>query len=333
MTQTAQTVITEKPSKPNYVVRGINWNRVKDPKDLEVWNRLINNFWIPERIPLSNDRKCWSLMTPTEQRITLRVFTGLTVLDTTQNLVGAPAIMADARCDFEAAVMSNIIFMEAVHAKSYSSVFSTLCSTEQIDETFLWAEKNQYIQEKGRLIVEEYQAQDNEYKRKIASVLLESFLFYSGFYWPLRLSSQGKLTNTADLIRLIIRDEAVHGFYIGYKYQLSIKDLSDEEREELRVFAYSLLYALYEQEELYAAEIYDEIGLTAEVHSFMRYNANKALANMGYDPMFPSEVCDVPPSIMTALDPSGNENHDFFSGAGSSYTLATFEPMEEADWQ
>ena len=54
-------------------------------------------------------------------------------------------------------------------------------------------------------------------EEKIASVFLESFLFYSGFWLPMYFSSRGKLTNTADLIRLIIRDEAVHGYYIGYK--------------------------------------------------------------------------------------------------------------------
>ncbi len=60
---------------------------------------------------------------------------------------------------------------------------------------------------------------DDPLKRKVASTLLESFLFYSGFYLPMYWSSRAKLTNTADMIRLIIRDEAVHGYYIGYKYQ------------------------------------------------------------------------------------------------------------------
>lgn len=39
-------------------------------------------------------------------------------------------------------------------------------------------------------------------------------------------ASRGKLTNTADLIRLIIRDEAVHGYYIGYKYQKNQEKIS-----------------------------------------------------------------------------------------------------------
>ena len=67
-------------------------------------------------------------------------------------------------------------------------------------------------------------------KRKVASTLLESFLFYSGFYLPMYWSSRAKLTNTADLIRLIIRDEAVHGYYIGYKYQKGLEKLSAAEQ-------------------------------------------------------------------------------------------------------
>ena len=65
----------------------------------------------------------------------------------------------------------------------------------------------------------QYYKGDEPLKRKVASTLLESFLFYSGFYLPMYWSSRAKLTNTADMIRLIIRDEAVHGYYIGYKYQ------------------------------------------------------------------------------------------------------------------
>ena len=64
-----------------------------------------------------------------------------------------------------------------------------------------------------------YYRGDDPLKRKVASTLLESFLFYSGFYLPMYWSSRAKLTNTGDLIRLIIRDEAIHGYYIGYKFQ------------------------------------------------------------------------------------------------------------------
>ncbi len=71
-------------------VSAINWNRIDDDKDLEVWNRLTSNFWLPEKVPLSNDIRPANL-SAAEQQLTIRVFTGLTLLDTIQNTVGAPA--------------------------------------------------------------------------------------------------------------------------------------------------------------------------------------------------------------------------------------------------
>jgi hypothetical protein len=113
--------------------------------------------------------------------------------------------------------------MESVHARSYSSIFSTLCATRDVDDAFRWSEENPTLQMKSELILKRYRS-DDPLMRKVASVFLESFLFYSGFYLPMYWSSHAKLTNTADLIRLIIRDEAVHGYYVGYKFQQALAE-------------------------------------------------------------------------------------------------------------
>ncbi|WP_280262667.1 class 1b ribonucleoside-diphosphate reductase subunit beta [Nocardia wallacei] len=312
-------------------VHAINWNRLPDPKDAEVWDRLTGNFWLPERVPLSNDLHTWEQLGPGEQQLTTRVFTGLTLLDTAQATVGAVAMIADAITPHEEAVLTNIAFMESVHAKSYSSIFSTLCSTRQIDEAFDWSERNPHLQNKAQIIVDYYRG-DDALKRKAASVMLESFLFYSGFFLPMRWSARGKLTNTADLIRLIIRDEAVHGFYIGYKCRRGLAELTEAERGDHRDYTYELLNALYTNEIDYARDLYDEVGWTDDVLPFMRYNANRALANLGYEPFFDPEQCRVDPSILAALDPGAGENHDFFSGSGSSYVIGKQQQTEDADW-
>ena len=312
--------------------RAINWNRLQDDKDLEIWNRLTVNFWLPEKMPLSNDIPSWAQLTEAEQRLTIRVFTGLTLLDTIQNSVGAPALMADAVTPHEEAVLSNIAFMEAVHARSYSSIFSTLCSTAEVDEAFRWSEENAQLQAKSKLILNEYDATANPLRKKIASVFLESFLFYSGFYLPMHWSSRARLTNTADLIRLIIRDEAVHGYYIGYKFQRGMERLSEAERAELKDFAFSLMFELYEIETRYTETLYDGLGLTEDVKHFLHYNANKALMNLGFEALFPDDVCEVNPAIMAALSPNADENHDFFSGSGSSYVIGKHEETTDDDW-
>ena len=317
------------------VLRAINWNRLNDDKDLEVWNRLTVNFWLPEKVPLSNDIPSWATLRPEERELTIRVFTGLTLLDTIQNTVGAPSLMPDAVTPHEEAVLSNICFMEAVHARSYSSIFSTLCSTPEVDAAFRWAEDNPHLQRKAHLILEKYKIDSHDplaaVKRKIASVFLESFLFYSGFYLPMYWSSRAKLTNTADLIRLIIRDESIHGYYIGYKAQQAIAALSPEDQTTVKDFAFSLMFELHDIEQRYTAELYDGLGLTEDVRAFLNYNANKALQNLGYEPLFPPAACEVNPAILAALSTEG-ENHDFFSGSGSSYVIGKAVATEDNDW-
>ena len=283
-------------------------------------------------MPLSNDIPSWRTLKPYEQLMTTRVFTGLTMLDTIQGTVGAVSLIPDARTPHEEAVYTNIAFMESVHAKSYSSSFSTLIPAAEIDEAFRWSEENEYLQRKAQIILDYYYGEDPE-KRKVASTMLESFLFYSGFYAPMYWSSRAKLTNTADLIRLIIRDDAVHGYYIGYKYQQALKEADQARRDELKDYTFDLLLELYDNQESDPEDLYDPIGLTEDVKMFLRYNANKALMNLGYEGLFPTEAVAVSPAILAALSPNADENHDFFSGSGSSYVMGKAVNTEDEDWE
>jgi ribonucleotide reductase beta subunit family protein with ferritin-like domain len=559
----------------------INWNRIEDPKDLEVWNRLINNFWIPEKIPLSNDIPSWNTLTDEEKLTTVRVFAGLTLLDTIQAKVGAISLIPDAITPHEAAVYSDISLMEAIHAKSYSSIFSTLISTSEIDEAFRWSKENEHLQRKARIILSYYHGNDPE-KKKIASTLLESFLFYSGFFMPFWWASKAKLTNTADIIRLILRDEAltddhelltpfgwvnisevdenttvaqynkddgsiefvkpvkvshhhedrtwlfessdgkvrqsvsphhrmyierdkkplvieadnltnsalsnvsfrlsgtkvdngngfvftdysadevelveglfrdldslslsglngaltylesvlgreittrdsttnvstkhkstvdwiqaacallgytasyrtekdnsgldlyrvrisrnpchssysgssvtrtengpaevycvqvpstflvtrnqgsvtitgncVHGYYIGYKFQIAYNNSTPERQKELYDFTVNMVHDLMENEIKYTESLYDGLGLTEYVKPYLKYNANKALNNLGFEGIYSPEESQVVSSIMSALNPGADENHDFFSGNGSSYIMGEVESTTDDDW-
>ncbi|KHO28639.1 ribonucleotide-diphosphate reductase subunit beta [Corynebacterium minutissimum] len=312
-------------------VKAVNWNTVPDEKDSEVWDRLTGNFWLPEKVPVSNDIPSWKTLTEKEQETTMRVFTGLTLLDTIQGTVGAVSLLPDAVTPHEEAVLTNIAFMESVHAKSYSNIFMTLASTPMINDAFRWSEENENLQRKAKIVMSYYQG-DDPLKKKVASTLLESFLFYSGFFLPMHFSSRAKLTNTADIIRLIIRDEAVHGYYIGYKFQQGYKQLSPEHQEEMKGYAFDLLYDLYENEIDYTEDLYDELGWTEDVKRFLRYNANKALNNLGFEGLFPADETRVSPAILSSLSPNADENHDFFSGSGSSYVIGKAEETTDDDW-
>ena len=77
---------------------------------------------------------------------------------------------------------------------------------------------------------------------------------------------------------------------------------------------------MYENELKYTEEIYTEVGLTAEVKEYVRYNANKALMNLGFDPIF--EVKQVNPIVLNGLNTETTQ-HDFFSKKSTNYEKAT----------
>lgn len=310
--------------------KGINWNKIDDMVDKMTYDKLTEQFWLSTRMPVSKDKDDWTKLPDNEKRLVEKVFGGLTALDTLQSEFGVHSLREAARTQHEIAVLNNIQFMESEHAKAYSSIFSTLNTPKEIEAIFKWVEENKYLQRKVEIINEVYQNGD-DLQKKVASVFLESFLFYSGFYTPLRYLGQARLINTAEVIKLIIRDESVHGTYIGYKFQQGFKELSKEEQEQLKDWAYQLLYKLYENECRYTEELYDEIGWTEDVKVFIRYNANKALMNLGLPPLFPDKAEDVNPIVLNGLS-TGTTNHDFFSTVGNGYLLTVVEDMQDSDY-
>ena len=231
--------------------KAINWNEIEDAIDKSTWEKLTEQFWLDTRIPLSNDLDDWRKLSAEEKDLVGKVFGGLTLLDTMQSQTGVEAIRADVRTPHEEAVLNNIQFMESVHAKSYSSIFSTLNTKSEIEEIFEWTNSNEYLQTKAKIINDIYE-NGTPLQKKVASTYLETFLFYSGFFTPLYYLGNNKLANVAEIIKLIIRDESVHGTYIGYKFQLGFNELPEEEQESFREWMYDLLYQLYENEELYS---------------------------------------------------------------------------------
>ncbi|MCM0598241.1 class 1b ribonucleoside-diphosphate reductase subunit beta [Periweissella fabalis] len=308
----------------------INWNNIEDAIDKATWEKLTEQFWLDTRIPLSNDLDDWRQMDQQEKDLVGLVFGGLTLLDTVQSQDGMSALKEDIRTQHEEAVLNNIEFMESVHAKSYSSIFETLNAPKEIEAIFEWTNTNEFLQYKAQRINNIYQT-GTPLQKKIASVFLETFLFYSGFYTPLYYLGHNKLINVAEIIKLILRDESVHGTYIGYKFQVAFNELNADEQAEIKAWMYDLLYELYENEEKYTHELYDGVGWTDSVLTFLRYNANKALMNLGQDPLFPDTADDVSPVVMNGISTS-TSNHDFFSQVGNGYRLGQVEVMDDNDY-
>ncbi len=312
--------------------KAVNWNKEDDGFTQAFWEQNVKQFWLPEEISVSKDLKVWNELSDKERELYKKVFGGLTLLDTKQGNNGVPSMMSLTEDLQRKAVLSFMGTMEEIHAKSYSSIFMTLLSTQEIDELFEWIETEPTLQRKADLILEQYENttdQKSLYLSMVTSVFLESFLFYSGFFYPLYLAGQGKMVASGEIISLILRDESLHGKYIGLLAQEIFQSFDENEKNILNDKMYKILNNLMENEENYTNMIYNGSGLEEEVINFLKYNANRALENLGFEEYY--KVNPINPIVLNGLS-TETKTHDFFSTKGNGYQKGVYEELTDEDF-
>ena len=321
--------------------RAVNWNEKNDGFTQAFWEQNVKQFWLPEEISVSKDLKSWNNdLTKEEKTLYKRVFGGLTLLDTKQANDGVPSMMSLTDDMQRKAVLSFMGTMEEIHAKSYSSIFMTLLSSMEIDDLFNWIEENEFLQRKAELVLARYKSTYSKpelYLSMATSVMLESFLFYSGFYYPLYLAGQGKMVASGEIISLILRDESLHGKYIGLLAQELYQEFTKEEQDKLKEEVFKLLDLLMDNEINYVKNIYEEVdnlktkGIIDEVIKFMKYNANTALENLGYESKYDVKENYINPIVLNGLS-TETKTHDFFSTKGNGYQKGKYEELQDEDF-
>lgn len=315
----------------------VNWNKEDDMTNI-FWRQNISQMWVETEFKVSKDLSSWAGLSPDEQDTFKKVLAGLTGLDTHQADDGMPLILLHTPDLRKKAVYSFMGMMEQVHAKSYSHIFTTLLPTAETNDLLdNWVMNNEQLTYKADKIVKNYYklldknpSLYDQYMARVSSVFLESFLFYSGFYYPLYLAGNGRMTTSGEIIRKILLDESIHGVFTGLDAQMMKGELTAEEQERADKEMYILLNELYDNEVIYTKSLYDKLGLTEDVLNYLQYNANKALANLGFESYFEEKGFN--PIIENALDTT-TKNHDFFSVKGDGYVLAlNVEALRDEDF-
>lgn len=318
-------------SKPKRVHSAVNWNK-KNELVLAFWEQNIKQMWTDTEYVPSKDSPVWARLDSAMRDAYKKVLGGLTLLDTKQSTVGMPKIAEHVE-DLQAkSVLSFMGMMEAIHAKSYSTIFTTLLPESEIDEVFDWVETEPHLQYKAEHITYYYENITDKkslYLAMVASVFLESFLFYSGFFLPLYLSGQGKMVASGEIINKILQDESIHGVYVGIEAQKLYSELTPEEQEMVDFETIQLLEELMENEYSYTESIYTPIGLDHEVKNYLIYNANKAMQNLGKEPHYKEKKIN--PIVQNGLS-TETRTHDFFSVKNTAYIIAKHEPLKDEDF-
>ncbi len=312
------------------VYSAVNWNTPDNDYIVSFWEQNLKQFWIDSEYTPSRDKDGWRTLSPAFKECYKKVLGGLTLLDTLQNY---DISMLPQHIDSyqNKAMITYMAFIEGIHAKSYSTIFTTLIdSNMEIDEVFKWVEENKFLQYKANKIDSYYQLCKKDklteyelFQVLSASINLESHLFYSGFYLPLWIAGiEGKLVASSDIIKKIVQDESLHGGFLG----MIARELYLRQDEETQKKWYEWLIEfsldLHNNEIGYIEEIYadlnKEVGfdMISEVKDYLKYNFNRAMNNLGFAEYF--DVNEINPIVMNGISLETTQ-HDFFSKKSTNY--------------
>lgn len=301
--------------------QAVNWNDTSCKFYDDIYKKQTQQFWLPEEIPVTDDKQCWVELDDKTKVAYERILAGLTLLDTNQT-TGINKVAEKSNNMYIQSLLALFSGFESIHARSYSTIFQTLCTTERIIELFEWVEEVETLQSKLSSIMSKYKDEDSLYMSYVASLCLEGVSFYSGFFLPLWLSGQGKMVHSGEIINLIMRDEKLHTLACGKFAQDLYDEMDSFEKNKFKRMAVDMIKEIYELELEYSHLIYDDLGLFEEVKTYVQFNVNYALTCLGFEPVFNVKEVDVHPVVMAGYSIESKQ-HDFFSTRGNSYVVAT----------
>ena len=309
-----------------------NWSEPEDHFSATFYEKYTSQLWFPDEIPLSNDALMWKSLSDDERWTYTHASAGLNALDTLQGEVGMPALRGLVDGHIRKATLQFQAMMEDIHARSYSLMNKTFLGASEEREVFEWVRTQPHLQFKIATIQAVFHDPDVStlglWKKMVVSCMLETALFYSGFFYPLYLAGQGRMVSAGEIFNLIILDEALHGVYVALLAQEHYEALNPAEQAYARAWYEQTLHTLYGNELAYTDLLYARVGLAGEVRRFIRYNFNVLADNLALPRSFPDE--EIHPVVLNGIR-TGGTTHDFFSAKGSSYSKISVEPLQDSD--
>ena len=177
-------------------MKAVNWNTQEDMTNM-FWRQNISQMWVETEFKVSKDIASWKTLTDSEKNTFKKALAGLTGLDTHQADDGMPLVMMHTKDLRKKAVYSFMGMMEQIHAKSYSHIFTTLLPSSETNYLLdTWVLEEPHLKFKSDKIVGNYHklwrkdaSVYDQYMARVSSVFLETFLFYSGFFFLLLRNS------------------------------------------------------------------------------------------------------------------------------------------------
>lgn len=193
-----------------------NLNEVKYSWAKSLYQVMVGNFWIPEKVSwLKDDARMFTELSEEERRAYKGILSFLVFLDSIQT-VNLPNIASYITSPEVNLILSIQAYQEAIHSQSYATILESVVNSNERNEIYYFWKNNEILLKRNKYIGQIYQdfidspTDNNFFKAVVANFLLESLYFYNGFAFFDTLVDQMKMPATWRMIWYIRRDELTH---------------------------------------------------------------------------------------------------------------------------
>lgn len=306
-----------------------NLNDVKYPWAKAMYQVMIGNFWVPEKVSgLKDDaRDFHSVLTADEQRAYKGILSFLIFLDSIQtvNLPNFSDYITSPEVNLILAIQA---YQEAIHSQSYATILETVVSAEDRDAIYYYWREDQILLDRNAYIGGIYQdfvdepTDRNFFRGIVANYLLESLYFYNGFAFFDTLVDHMKMPATGRMIAYIRRDELTHVTLFANIIREIRREFPEVYDEKLLL---DMMQVAVEQEIEWSKHILGNKipWLNAETtEDYTQWLANQRLSMLGVAPLFPDAINNPYKHLDRLQDPNADK-WNFFETTVINYTQSS----------
>ena len=306
-----------------------NLNETKYNWAKPLYRVMLANFWIPEKVDLSQDMLDYQNLNEYEVKAFESILSFLTFLDSiqTNNL---PNISDYITAPEVTTLLAIQEYQEVIHSQSYAYILESIVPVDRRNKVYELWRSDKTLFNRNKYIADIYQEfvdrpiNENFARVIIANYILESLYFYNGFIFFYNLSSKHVMLGTADEIRYINRDELTHiNVFVNI-----IKTINQENENFItQEMVHELFGIATEQEIEWTNYILGNNIPGMDVKStekYTKYLANQRIMNLGFEPLYKG-YDENPYSHFELMSDNGGEDikSNFFESTVTNYSQAS----------
>ena len=295
-----------------------------------LYQQMRENFWIPQKLDVTQDVTDYANLTPEERRAYDGILSYLTFLDSVQTC-NLPHLKSSITAPEISLCMAEQISQEGMHNQSYQYIIETVIPPERRSKVYEFWRTDKVLQERCEFVAKIYQkyvdnpTPENYFVSLLADFLLEGIYFYNGFLFFYNLAARMLMPGSADIFKMINRDELSHVRLYQKLIPEAMKVFTYSEAQIYEMFATAVEHECRWTNHIVGNNI---LGITeTSTEQYTKYLANMRLRSIGLKELYPEEKYKKSPyAHLERFSDTKKEAHtkaNFFEAGVTSYVMSS----------